>query len=63
MLIEDFNSFVLTFRVYKGGFWLRVFKKYGFTIINRKINKPLFSVRNGYLKEYVFGKYGFRFLK
>lgn len=44
------------------GFWFRIYG-YGISCINREIYKPLFSVRNGFVKEYRVGKYGVKFLK
>ena len=46
----------------QGYFRIRVFG-YGFMLINRKFYPPLFSVRNGYTKEYKAGKWGFQFLR
>jgi len=53
----------------KGGgyFWARLaILQYGILITNRDTHKPLFSVRNGYIKEWTvtfFGvQYGFQFL-
>lgn len=45
-----------------GYFWFRVFG-YGVHLVDRSKHKPLFSIRNGYTKEYKIGKYGFKFLR
>ena len=42
-------------------FWMRVVGV-GFLVVDRSNQKPLFSVRNGYTKEYRIGKYGFQWL-
>lgn len=47
---------------YKGGFWFRVLG-YGLNVINRDIHEPIFSVRNGFVKELRAGKYGIQVLK
>jgi len=44
------------------GFWFRIFG-YGVSVINREIYQPLFSVRNGFVKEYRVGRWGIKILK
>lgn len=46
----------------EGYFWFRLFG-YGVHLVDRSKHKPLFSVRNGYTKEYKVGKFGFKFLR
>lgn len=45
-----------------GYFWIRIFGC-GIHLVDRSKHKPLFSIRNGYIKEYKVGKYGFKFLR
>jgi len=52
------NTFI---NIHDNGFYFRVFG-YGLAVINRDQEKPLFSVRNGYTKEYRVGKWGIQFL-
>jgi len=42
------------------GFWFKIFG-YGIGVLNRDKQKPLFSVRYGYTKEYRIGKWGIQF--
>jgi hypothetical protein len=43
-------------------FWFRVLG-YGLRFIDRSKVRPLFSIRNGYVKEYRIGKWGVILLK
>lgn len=53
---------VFCYYISNSGLWFRLFG-YGINIIDRSKQPPLFSVRNGYRKEYKFGKYGIQILK
>lgn len=54
--------YMLEYMKYDGEFWIRFFG-YGFRIIDKNKNPPLFSERNGYRKVYRLGKFGLEFLK
>lgn len=45
-----------------GYFWFRIFG-WGIHFVDRFKHTPLFSVRNGYVKEYTLGKYAYKFLR
>lgn len=53
---------IIQWNFYKGGFWVRFFGV-GFSIVDKKIYRPLFSERNNYRHVLRFGKYGLELLR
>ncbi len=54
---------IFSYHKYDGYLWCRLFG-YGLHFVDRSKHKPLFSVRNGHIKEYSLGKnWKFKFLK
>ena len=57
-----FDHGVFCYHLSKDCFWFRIFG-YGLRFIDRAINSPCFSIRNGYTKEWRIGKWGVIVLK
>ena len=53
---------VLSYVIYDGGFWVRVFGR-GIGVADKIKNPPLFSERYGHVRVLRFGKWGIKWLK
>jgi len=57
-----FNSRLIQYWFFDGGFWIRVFGR-GFSVVNKIKHPPLFSERYGYRQVFRFGNRGIEWLK
>lgn len=54
----------MIWHLYDGGFWFRITQYgWGFSVVDKLKNPPLFSERTGYKKVLRIGKFGIKLLK